>query len=310
MSCLAPFRLALAALALVATSSPAFAAEVDQATVPLTIEGHRPFVDVSFLKPDGSQRVARFLVDTGGGAFLLAEPLARDLGLTWTETSREEGMELAQPRTLPSEPAVGGLALTLNAERVWVVIGKDSILPKAAPGRAEGMLPGHVLATFHVVFDYPKATFTLAKPGVLKPVGQPLPMPVGQPMGFPRTEVKVGGETHGFLLDTGASFTMVSEALLKAWGKAHPEWPRFPGAVGEAATLGGQALETMTLPGGTWGEIALPEFGVVSQRQGVFETYMSKLTAQPIEGALAGNVLERFRVELDYPNQTLYLSRP
>ena len=37
---------------------------------------------------------------------------------------------------------------------------------------------------------------------------------------------------------------------------------------------------------------------------------MSKMTAAPIVGALASNVLKRYRVELDYANQTLYVSLP
>jgi hypothetical protein len=57
---------------------------------------------------------------------------------------------------------------------------------------------------------------------------------------------------------------MVSEALLKAWGRDHTDWPRHPGAYGEAATLGGQTLETMFLPGGNWQSHKLEEFGVVS----------------------------------------------
>jgi hypothetical protein len=30
----------------------------------------------------------------------------------------------------------------------------------------------------------------------------------------------------------------------------------------------------------------------------------------PIVGSLAGNVLKRFRIELDYPNEVLYVSGP
>jgi hypothetical protein len=101
---------------------------------------------------------------------------------------------------------------------------------------------------------------------------------------------------------------MVSDALLKVWGRDHPDWPRHPGAYGEAATLGGQALETMFLPGGLWQLHKLEPFGVVSQRECTFERYMSGMMTAPIVGALAGNVLKRFRVELDYPNQRLYLS--
>ena len=68
----------------------------DRATVPLHIEGHRPFVDLTFRKADGTTRTARFLVDSGGGGFLLVEPLARDLGLELGPTMKEEGETFAR----------------------------------------------------------------------------------------------------------------------------------------------------------------------------------------------------------------------
>ncbi|MGH7472006.1 MAG: hypothetical protein ACRENP_28980 [Longimicrobiales bacterium] len=279
----------------------------DRATVPLLVEKNRPYITVTFRRPDGSTRSARFLIDTGGGGFLITEPLARDLALELGATSREEGTEFATV-TKPPEALVGTLPLELNAGRVFVLIGKNNVLPNANAGHAEGMLPGHVLARYHVVFDYPKATFTLARPGVLTPQGDPSPMPVSKQQGFPRTELEVNGVKHGFLLDTGASFTMVSDALLKTWGREHPDWPRHPGAFGEAATLGGQTLETMFVPRGVWQSHQLEEFGVTSQREGTFERYMSGMMTAPIVGALAGNVLKHFRLELDYANEKLYIS--
>jgi hypothetical protein len=192
-----------------------------------------------------------------------------------------------------------------------VVIGQDNMLPPAAKAHADGLLPGHVLAKYHVVFDYPKATFTIAKPSAaLKPQGTAIAMPVSPQSGFPRTEIEVDGTTHGLLLDTGASFTMVSQTVLESWGTAHTDWKRYPGGYGEAATLGGQTLETMFLPKATWGGQPLVEMGVVSQKAGVFEKWMSSMMTAPIVGSLAGNVLKQFRVELDYPHQKLYLSRP
>ncbi|MEO7454751.1 MAG: hypothetical protein ABIY52_00720 [Gemmatimonadaceae bacterium] len=280
---------------------------VERATVPLIVEGSRPFVQVTFRKPDGGVRTARFLLDTGGGGFLIAEPLARELGLEWGKTEREEGREFALVTALPSA-FIGDFPLALNPQRTLVTIGQGNILPAAAPGQAEGTIPGHVLAQYHVVFDYPDATFTIARPGVLMPTGAGLPMPVAKRSGFPRTEINVDGSTYGLLLDTGASFTMVSEVLLHAWGSQHPDWPRHAGAVGEAATLGGMTLETMSVPGAQWGSHQLQEFGVVSQREGTFERYMSGMMAAPIVGSLAGNVLKHFRVELDYANERLYLT--
>lgn len=280
----------------------------DQVTVPLQVEGNRAFIDVSFRRPDGSTRSARFWVDTGGGAFFITEPLARELGLEWT-MAKEDGQEFGEV-AVPPNAFVGNMPLNLEPHRVAVAVGTKNMVPPVAPGHAEGLFPGRLLARYHVVFDYPKARLTLARPGVLKPKGIALPMPVSKETGFARTEIEVEGVTYGFLLDTGGSFTMVSEALLKSWGTKHPDWPRHPGAVGEAATLGGQTLETMSVPSARWGSITLSEFGVTSQKEGTFERWMSSMTTSPVVGALAGNVLKRFRVELDYPNQKLYLSTP
>jgi len=305
-----PGRCAVIAFLLVlpgCAPSPEASAGPDQVTVPLHIEGDRPFIDVRFRRPDGSMRSARFLLDTGGGGFLITEDLAREIGLERGEVTREEGTDFGIVTGLP-EAFVGELSLALQAGRVSAVIGKNNILPRAAPGHAEGMIPGHVLARYHVVFDYPGRTFTLARPGSLKPAGVPLAMPVSRQMGFGRTEVEVDGATHGFLLDTGASFTMVSEVMLKSWGAAHPEWQRHDVAAAGAEPLGGQTLETMFVRSARWGPNEVPRFGVVSQAEGVFERYMSRMMTSPIVGALGGNVLHRFRLELDYANETLYLS--
>jgi predicted aspartyl protease len=284
-------------------------ASSDRATVPLHVEGNRPFVDLTFRRADGTTRTARFLVDSGGGGFLIVEPLAKELGLTLAETETEEGETFA-PVTSSVQVSIGSVALTLDPSRVLVLVGKTNMLPPAAPGHADGMLPGHVLAQYHVIFDYPKGTFTIAKPGVLRSDGKPMAMSVAEKSGFPRTELEVDGKTQGMLLDTGASFTMVSQALLESWGKVHVDWKRHPGAFGEAATLGGQTLETMFIANGTWGGQPLVDFGVVSQKTGVFEQWMSSMMTAPIVGSLAGNVLKQFRVDLDYPNQQLYVSNP
>ena len=284
-------------------------AQVDQATVPLIVEGNRPFVDLTFKKSDGSIRTGRFLIDSGGGGFLITEPLARDLGLTWGTPQREEGKEFAVAETLPPT-SVAEFPLNLNPQRVLVVLGSDNILPPVAPGKADGMLPGHVLSQYHVIFDYPKGKFTIAAPGVLKPEGTAGPMPVHPRSGFPRTEIEVDGKKLGFLLDTGAAFTMVSDALLKSWGDAHPDWERHKGAFGDAKLLGGQTIETMLVPQARWGTNDLRPLGVTSQREGTFEKYMSSMMKEPIVGALGGNVLKYYRVELDYRNERLYLPAP
>ena len=92
-------------------------------------------------------------------------------------------------------------------------------------------------------------------------------MRVSKSSGFPRIEMEVDGLTHGFLLDTGASFTMVSEVLLNSWGSKHPAWPRLRIREPLAKPLprSGKTLETMFVPGARWGSLTLGEFGVTSQ---------------------------------------------
>lgn len=103
-------------------------AQVDQKTVPLIVEGNRPFVEVSFRRTDGSMRTARFLVDSGGGGFLMTEPLARDVGLTWGKSQREEGKEFALVSKVP-DASLDGFSLELSADRVFVVLARIIHVP-------------------------------------------------------------------------------------------------------------------------------------------------------------------------------------
>lgn len=278
------------------------------ATLPLVIELDRPYVNLSFEKRDRSRRNARFLVDTGGGAFILSNALADDLGLTLGTAMEEEGETFSPVRT-PLKVFFGSTPLELMPRRI-IACGGTTISKHIKDFDVDGMLPGHVLAQYHVVFDYPAKTLTLAPPKSVQPKGVAIPMPVGKPSGFPRTEVTIAGVKYAMLIDTGASFTMVSEVLLKKFGEMNPQWPRYVGAHGGAKTLGGMTLETMYVPHAAWGGFEIGELGITSQREGSFEKWMSSMMKAPIVGALSTAAMREFRVELDYANETLYLSKP
>lgn len=109
---------------------------VDQATVPLHVEGNRPFIDISFKKPDGSTHTGRFLIDSGGGGFLITEPLARNLGLATGPTETEEGQQIAKV-TSPVSAFVSELPLALDPQRTIVLVGTTNLLPPVAPGHAD-----------------------------------------------------------------------------------------------------------------------------------------------------------------------------
>lgn len=285
--------------------------EVSRTTVPLVLgDNNRPYVNVALRGPDGAERTLRMLLDTGGGGFILGEDTARALGLDWDKPAPGEEPRFAKVKS-PPEARLGAKALSLVPERVLVALGEESGMP--GDTEADGLFPGHVLAQYHVIVDYPAGELTLAKPGGVEPRGEPLPMGVSKPMGFPRTEVRIDGEEYGFLLDTGPPATMVSQALVEQWRQAHPDWERHDGAAGvtrQLEAVGGRVLETMTVRNAKWGPFKLDDFAVAAQPDGTFEDYMSGMMSGPVIGALGGNVLRGFRVELDYANETLYLSRP
>ncbi|PYT06554.1 MAG: hypothetical protein DMF60_09110 [Acidobacteria bacterium] len=255
-----------------------------QVTVPLFIEFNRPFIDLEFKKADGSLRTARFWVDTGGGGFIICEPLARELGLKFGSENGEQGQRFAA--TTPPKVTLGGMPLDLEGARTIIAIGD-------------------------VVFDYPGKQFTLAAPGSLKPRGTRLDSPVQKRSGYPRIVARIDGQDYGFLLDTGASFTMISQDVLNQWSGKHPDWQRTVGAVGSANMgLGIDASATMMrIPGVKLGEFQLPRITAVSRPTGTFEKGMSPMMTGPIIGAIGGNVLKAFRVEIDYANGVTYLEK-
>ena len=276
-------------------------------TTDMVLEMGSPVVTLDLRAKDGTARPTRFLVDTGGGAFMLTETAARELGLeVEREKAESEGdMSFAPMETPRAE--IDGFALDLAGARCAAVLGRDSVFEGGTP---EGFLPGHVLARHHVVFDYPAGRFTLAPPGSVEPRGRPVPSPLGEGSGFPRIEIEAAGEVQGFLLDTGASFTMVSLAELERWRAADASLPAMTGAVGEANMVGGPMESEAMLaraPAMTWGPHRLERVAAVARPAGTFERWMSQMMSAPIVGAIGGNVLRHFRVEIDYARGTTWL---
>jgi hypothetical protein len=276
---------------------------VQVASVPLYVEQDRPFVDLDLTGTEGQVRRIRCWLDTGGSALFIREEVARELGLTWTPLPEHPNIaRVSIPRA-----SIGGFDLDLSGCRTFVRVGTF-----ADPGvKAEGLLGGHLLARYHVIFDYPNRTFTIARPGLLTPRGTPVPTPFCPPMCFPRLEAEIDGERVGLLLDTGATCTMLSTALLSRLADRHPDWPQVKGAAGVANMIGNQdpGLPLMRLPNIACGDVAFSDVLAVGRKPGTFETMMTDMMIGPVIGALAGNALKHFRVEIDYANQTTYFER-
>jgi hypothetical protein len=281
----------------------------ESATVPMRIEDNRIFVPLRVSGPNGRSEVVRFWVDSGGDAVFLSGVVARDLGLgasgaPFTAMGNTPSHAIAKPRL-----AIGGMKIDLTHVPVNAPLSKKSrdVFAGVAAG---GFLPATVLSHYDVVFDYPDRSFTLARSGHLVHRGTPVSVSVQSTTGFARIDITVDGQAYGFMLDTGAAYTGLSLAVMDHWIRDHPSWPHSVGAVGAANMVGKQfdvTNELLRVPEMRWGPIQLRNVGMVSRPTEVYEKFVSKDMTGPIVGALAGNVLRQFRLDLDYPAGVAYL---
>jgi hypothetical protein len=197
---------------------------------------------------------------------------------------------------------VGGVALDTEGMTVAVRAGRVAL-----PGiQAECTIAPRCLRRLHIVFDYPARRLTLARPGVLKPSGTPVPCRVNPETGLFMVETTIEGEKVSLGVDNGSAGTWVSENLTAAWQARHADWPRAVGAAG-STNFFGFPFETkgtlMQLPAVAIGSAAVArDVAVLGLPQGLFDWY-SKKSAAAVAGFLGADVIARFRLEIDFPGQ-------
>lgn len=273
-------------------------------TVPFSVENNAPIVTLGFKRQDGTLRTARFILDSGGGAMIFDQPLATDLGLV-PEGSAISSEGQAFERVPMPAAFVGKMPVDLRSSGAFIHLGKTSFDNR---DRVEGLLPGKALEHYQVVLDYPKRMFSIGNPGTLPHQGRKLASPYIASSGHPRIEVEIDGSLYGFLLDTGSTFTLARADLLQRWSREHLDWPRSTGAAGTANEIGESDNKAFLLrvPVLQIAGFRVNETAMVSRPN---ETYSaaSNETPAPIVGAVGGNVLAQFRVEIDYPEQIVFL---
>jgi hypothetical protein len=304
-----PFRLQFASLLYLFVGSQAVIGQQPPCTSavgePMTVEGNAPVVTLNFTRLDGTIRSARLVFDSGGGAIILDESLADDLGLKPTgESIAEDGARFAP--TNPPVAQAGSMLVSLSTSKAFIHLGTGSFDTRE---RTEGLLPGKALEPYQVVLDYPGRRFTIAPAGCVKHRGVKVSSPFLPASGHPRIDVSVEGTTYGLLLDTGSRVALARRDLLESLSATHPTWPHSTGASGTADMPGGNGEEfLLRVPEVTWGALHVTNVLFVSRPN---ETYSASSFETPgsIAGALGGNVLKNFRVEMDYPHGTTYLEQ-
>ena len=279
---------------------------VTHVTIPMSVEGNVPIVTMSFKRPNGTLRTARFVFDSGGGAIIFNEGLAADLGLRPEGTTLFSDGQQYQRVNVPVA-LVGGMPVDLRSSKAFVHLGTTSFTNR---DNLDGLMPGKAFEHYQVVLDYPRQLLSVGDAGSLPHSGKRLACPYVAASGHPRVEVGIDGANYGFLLDTGTELTLARADMLQKWSQEHPDWPKSTGAAGPANENGAYDADAFMLrvPSLQFGAFRLTQIAMASRSD---ETYSptSYETSAPIIGALGGNVLSQFRVEIDYPEQLLFLDR-
>ncbi len=272
-------------------------AEPQSVTVPMLLQNNRIFVDADYTGPAGRSSTLQTQIDTGGGALVLARRFAEDLGLLLHAKADKDGfVQIAPP------------GLYIGSDPVPVPLAASTAAPSSVVGpggTSPAFLPGAYFRGYAVTFDYTG--------GALGLNAQPLrstqiPVRIAAKSGFPRIELTIDGETMGFLFDTGASFSMLSQRVVDRLRANNASWRTARGAYGPANMTGGFGERDATMlriPQARLGPMLLEDIDVVSRPEGTFEQYMSSMMSAPVAGALGGNVLRNFSFRLDYPQQRL-----
>jgi hypothetical protein len=273
-------------------------------TVPFSMDHNRMLVDVELVRPDGRLRKAAAWVDTGNEALVVTEPLARELGLDLSALDGTAKGESAVTTSPAPGLRIGGLPLDVSGIPTWV--HRSVAIMPGVP--AEVHLPAAALRHDHVVLDYPARRLTVARPGALRPRGTEIPCRVNPTTGLFMIEATIDGEPVPLGLDNGSAGSWVSNELTGSWQVRHPQWRHSIGALG-STNFWGLGFETggvlMRLPEMGLGPFRVRDVAVLGLDQRLFNWYSHKSAAK-VAGFLGGNVLKRFRLEVDFAAQMAY----
>lgn len=269
-----------------------------------SIDG-RPILKVRI---NGAKEPLRFVLDTGSGMSVVSEQTANRLGL---RPISRGGMARAVGGLGKFEIVYGFLSSLdvgeVRIENVPVYIRHfyDTKVP------VDGYLGLSVISRFFAAVDYGDLTFKLVRPGqsdnldlLQKSVGNVQPLvtdsveiPVRTTSsGFLSGEVRLDGieKPQNFIIDTGASISVVSEKLAALEELANCMTPHRMRVFGAAGVT--EDVKTMLLPRVMLGTMIREQISAaILDLEPVNET-----TGFTQAGILGGNFLRHFRVSFDF----------
>lgn len=278
-------------------------------TVPFRLQNSRPFIQVRI---NGSDPLL-FVVDTGASITVLSERTADRLGIRPMARggrARAVGGGGAFPIVygLITSLDIGGLRL-YNVPIYIREFHQPSHSNEANLLAADGFLGLSVLTNFRLTLDYARRELTLERP-LGKELQEEVPADISVvPFrttngGLVSAEVRLGGEeTFNFLIDSGASTTVLSETVIEKM-----KWQdkllsdlrvRVLGAAGVIEEVGLAVVPSLTLHDLEQRNVRMPvlDMNAVNETAGFLQS-----------GILGGSFLRHFRVTFDFQQFRVLLS--
>ncbi|MDT7808532.1 MAG: hypothetical protein QOJ70_2345 [Acidobacteriota bacterium] len=276
----------------------------NEVSIPFDMVYNRPVINV---RVNGAKEPLRFVIDTGAGMCVVSTKAAERVGLK----SVARG---GQARAVGGEgrfEIVYGFLQSLQVgdakvERVPVYIRQ--FFNEQEP--IDGYIGLSVLNKFVTVIDYGAHKMTLLRDEDARRIGTAtlaagtIELPIRTTSsGFWSGEVSFDGleKPANFIIDTGASISVVSEALAERAGfdrYVQSGRIRVYGAAGLAENIQTILLPRIVLGSYTWQNV----YAAVLDMEPINETAGFEQT-----GIIGGNVLGRYRVTFDFPRGRVLL---
>jgi predicted aspartyl protease len=242
-----------------------------------------------------------FVLDTGAAMSILTKELAERIRVEGTEVKEAlgaAGQKIEMPLGRVKSISIG----EAKAEDVQVGITKE--IPKCVG--ALGALGYNFLKGFVLTVDYESNLLMLSSPSdetsQARSMQTDVPLRLAKP-GRPILLVNVlinSQETYPFILDTGASQTIVSPELAQRMGIGGTSADSIIGVGGAIQSAVG-LLMSLSI-----GEATLSNVPVIVAD--IFSS-LSQAVGTKFDGVLGFNFLSKFKIEIDYPNGRLRLQK-
>ncbi len=180
--------------------------------------------------------------------------------------------------------------------------------PLASGLDADITIPSTVLRHYDVLIDYPGRKFTIGTSGSIHFLGTAAKVQINGDNGLIQVPSKIENKKYNLALDLGSSISFLSEDLFRSLTTTHSDWPHMTGAVGSASMWGADEetkWQIMRLDRVQFGPLFLTDVPMVSLPKATLD-FFEKRAAMPTAGLIGANVLQNYRVGLDYAHSTVY----